>query len=230
MFAGILEKLGDAKEQQHYPANHLNRGQHARKVARRHDVAIANGANRDNREMYCLGKAECSRHAAHAEVVCSGKLRNDAEDRGEEEDEEGIKREERECRDRQSGHAGKEFLEQQSSVDQKDGHASADAEYDEPDGRHRQQKDQVRIDHGFREPGQGEYCSADQKHGKQPDQRSIKRLPTADVWMVNNRSYIGPSQPAANEKGKDRQAETGASGVGPMSANSSSVKNAKIAA
>src|SRR5262249_33871095 len=114
--------------------------------------------------MHCLGKAERSGHVVDAEVVSTGELRSDAENRCEKDDEESVEREDRKRRYRQSGHALKEFLEQQSSVDQEDRHASADTEDNEPDGRHRKQKYQIRVDYGLRKPRQQEYCSADKKH------------------------------------------------------------------
>src|SRR5262245_36426509 len=79
MLPGVLEKLGYSEQQKKYPADYLNRGQHARDIARGHDVAIADGAYRYDRKVYCLGKAKSTGRVAHAEMVSRGKLRHDAE-------------------------------------------------------------------------------------------------------------------------------------------------------
>ena len=208
MLACVLEKFGHAEQQQKHPADHLNGGQHARNIACGHDIAIANRAYRDHRKMYCLGKAERAARTAHAEVLSSRELRDDAEHRREEDNKQCVEREERKCRYRQSGHAVKEFLEQQSSVDQEDRDASADGEHDEPDSRHRKLEYQISVDHGLGKPGQQKYGTADEKYGYRSGQRPIKRFSAPHVWMIYDRSYVRAPQLAAADKSDDRQAET----------------------
>lgn len=208
MLSGVFKQLRYAKQQQHHAADHFHRRQHAGDITGRDDIAVADRADRDDRKMHRLRKADGLRNVADEEMRFAGKLGNDAVERCKDDDQKRVGRQEREGRDRQPSHAHDELFEQQARIDQKDGHVSADGQHNERDHQHGRKEGQIGIHGRFRQPGQNEHRGTDQRDRNEPKQRLVQSSLAADGRPVNDSPYFSAAQRAADEEGQQREAET----------------------